>query len=212
MSKANLLKPKPTRRRLTVEERQAEILSASMRVFENTPYEQVSVAMLAKAAGMSSGLLYHYYPSKQAVFMAAYAHFSESLVKQCLAQSCEDPKQFIAACLDAYLAYAQAHPGAVKVILSPPPSSAIDLQPFNAQLNEQLMTLLQALWQVPVDDAVRNTGLRAWVAFVDAGVLSMVSGHAVDTAAFKSLAMEVLTTVLSAKQAKSKQQSKKRNP
>lgn len=190
------------RRRLAPDERQSEILAASIKVFESTPYEQVSVGMIAKAAGMSSGLLYHYYPSKQALFKAAYTHLSQSLVQACLgAGTHTEPWPFIQGCLDAYVQYAQAHPAATRMILMPGANGDVELAGFNSELNDQLVQLLQAVMQVPSTDTLTLAGLRAWVAFVDSGVLALLSGQATDAVGFKKMALKVLKTVMTASEA-----------
>lgn len=50
--------------------RRAEILAAATRVFTTKGVARTKVADIAAAAGLSNGLLYHYFPSKEAVFEA----------------------------------------------------------------------------------------------------------------------------------------------
>jgi AcrR family transcriptional regulator len=49
-------------------ERRSAILQAAARVFARNGYVGTRIEDLAEAAGMSKGLLYHYFPSKEAVF------------------------------------------------------------------------------------------------------------------------------------------------
>lgn len=51
------------------EERQAKILSAAVKLFATQGLAATKVTDVAKAAGMSQGLLYHYFPSKEAMFV-----------------------------------------------------------------------------------------------------------------------------------------------
>lgn len=50
--------------------RRQEILAAALEVFAAKGVAHTKVADIAKAAGLSHGLLYHYFPSKEAVFEA----------------------------------------------------------------------------------------------------------------------------------------------
>ena len=52
------------------DERRDEILEAALGVFARRGLEATRIADIAEAAGMSHGLVYRYFPSKEAVFMA----------------------------------------------------------------------------------------------------------------------------------------------
>ena len=59
------------------EERRREILDAAMRLFAERGYDAVSMRDISRAAGITAGLCYHYFDSKQKLFAAAldvYAH------------------------------------------------------------------------------------------------------------------------------------------
>lgn len=50
-------------------ERRQEILNAALKVFANHGYHSASVSMVAKEAGVSKGLMYNYFESKEAVLL-----------------------------------------------------------------------------------------------------------------------------------------------
>ena len=56
--------------RLHVDERRAALLECGRKLFSTQPYDELSMAMIAREAGISKALLYHYFPSKQAYFIA----------------------------------------------------------------------------------------------------------------------------------------------
>ncbi|RDB63093.1 TetR/AcrR family transcriptional regulator [Gordonibacter sp. 28C] len=53
------------------EERRLEILDTAMRLFVERGYDAVSMRDIARAAGVTPGLAYHYFDSKQKLFAAA---------------------------------------------------------------------------------------------------------------------------------------------
>jgi AcrR family transcriptional regulator len=59
-----------TRTRLAPDERREQILSAAIRAFRRADYSAVSVDELADAAGVTRGLLHHYFGSKRALYLA----------------------------------------------------------------------------------------------------------------------------------------------
>lgn len=53
-------------------ESQARILESALTLFAQHGYDRTSVASIAKAAGMSQGLIYHYYQSKDDILRALF--------------------------------------------------------------------------------------------------------------------------------------------
>jgi AcrR family transcriptional regulator len=60
--------PHPPRRRLTAEERRAEILDAAKGVFGEAGYHETTTREIAAAAGVSEALLYQHFPGKRQLF------------------------------------------------------------------------------------------------------------------------------------------------
>lgn len=59
---------KPSRRRLSPEDRRSELLALGATVFGERPYDDVRIDEIAERAGVSRALMYHYFPDKQAFF------------------------------------------------------------------------------------------------------------------------------------------------
>ena len=70
--------PQP-RRRLSVDERRAEILRAAAREFATASYEEVSAARLAAASGSSQALVFHYFGTKAGLYAAVVRDWIELL-------------------------------------------------------------------------------------------------------------------------------------
>ena len=60
----------PARTRLAPDSRRRSILDAAAELYASRPYDQVSTAELAQAAGVTRGLVHHYFGSKRALFLA----------------------------------------------------------------------------------------------------------------------------------------------
>ncbi|WP_051943926.1 TetR/AcrR family transcriptional regulator [Streptacidiphilus rugosus] len=59
------------------EQRRQALIETALAKFAATPYAAVSVDELAREAGMSRPLLYHYFGSKLGVFLAALEHAAD---------------------------------------------------------------------------------------------------------------------------------------
>ena len=63
-------KPKPRFSRLDPAQRRGQILAAAGRVFAERGYENTSTGQIAEAAGVTRGLLHHYFGSKRELYLA----------------------------------------------------------------------------------------------------------------------------------------------
>jgi AcrR family transcriptional regulator len=80
----------------------------------------VSVADIAEAAGVSEGLLYHYFPSKQALLEAAVQRAADRLLADLTAavDAPAPPMAQLAASLEAYLDHVQSDPTGWRALLA----------------------------------------------------------------------------------------------
>ena len=67
--------------RLQRERRIERILTASQRLFSTQAYDAIAIEDLAAAAGMSKGLLYHYFASKRDLYVATVAHVLRQMTR-----------------------------------------------------------------------------------------------------------------------------------
>ncbi len=67
---------RPNARQLQAEARRRQILDTALSVFAQKGFANTSIKDLAAAAGISSGLMYHYFPSKARLLEAAAEHHS----------------------------------------------------------------------------------------------------------------------------------------
>ena len=59
------------RRRLSVEDRRTELMQTCLHLIGTRPWDEVSMAEVALAAGVSKPLLYHYFSTKGDLYVAA---------------------------------------------------------------------------------------------------------------------------------------------
>ena len=99
----------PAYTRLGVDERRRRLLMLGADLFARHPYDELSMARIAREAGISKALLYHYFPSKQAYFAATLEQAAAELA-QATAPDLELPlAEQLAGSLDAYLTWIEEH-------------------------------------------------------------------------------------------------------
>jgi AcrR family transcriptional regulator len=75
----------PLRSRLALDQRRAQLLELGLRLFGTRPYDEVSIDDIAAEAEISKGLLYHYFGSKRAFYVATVRHAADTLVEALMA-------------------------------------------------------------------------------------------------------------------------------
>lgn len=63
-------------------EKQERILNAALKEFAQKGYENASTNEIVKAAGISKGLLFHYFNNKKELYLFLYNHFVEVLAEE----------------------------------------------------------------------------------------------------------------------------------
>src|SRR3954454_15761140 len=93
----------PAYTRLEVDVRRRQLLEAGERLFAERGYDELSMAQIAREAGISKALLYHYFPSKQELFRATLGEAAEELRVRTDPDPSLPPLEQMAASLDAFL-------------------------------------------------------------------------------------------------------------
>jgi AcrR family transcriptional regulator len=103
--------------RLSPDDRRAQLLALAVRMFTERPYDDFSMDELAGAAGVSKGLLYHYFPSKRALYLESLRDAASELLDLMRPQPELPLTQQLRAALLAYTAHVREHPAAYRAVL-----------------------------------------------------------------------------------------------
>jgi len=102
---------KPTRRRLSVAERRILLLEAGLRLFGDRGVDDVAIEDIAREAGVSAGLLYHYFGSKRDFHHAVTAYACDRLEEVTRPDLAVAPGAQLVGSLAAYLEYLRDNAG-----------------------------------------------------------------------------------------------------
>jgi AcrR family transcriptional regulator len=93
----------PAYKRLDVDERRAQLLELGTRLFAEHSYEDLSMAQIARQAGISKALLYHYFPSKEEFFRAALGEAAAELARRTAPDESLPPLEQVRAGTEAFV-------------------------------------------------------------------------------------------------------------
>jgi AcrR family transcriptional regulator len=98
-----------TRIRLTPEARREQLLELGTRLFATRTLDELSIDLLAEEAGISRGLLYHYFANKQEFHRAVIERAVEKLVEATAPLEVGEPIERLVGSIEAYIDYVEAN-------------------------------------------------------------------------------------------------------
>jgi AcrR family transcriptional regulator len=104
---ARMAAREPAYQRLGVDERRRRLLELGVELFTRHTYAELSMSAIAREAGISKALLYHYFPSKQAYFVATLEQKAEELAALVATDPSLPPVEQLTRALDAFLGWVE---------------------------------------------------------------------------------------------------------
>jgi AcrR family transcriptional regulator len=167
--------PRPAYTRLSNDDRRAALMERGADLFVRYGYDEMSMARFAREAGISKGLLYHYFPSKRALFEAVLMQAAGELVQLTESDPDRPPVEQLAASLDAFLGWVDENREAYAQLMA-------SLQvPEVRELIEGVreataQRILAGLGPEAAGRPATRTAVRAWLWFMDGACLDWVGG------------------------------------
>ncbi len=172
------------RLRLGVDERRSHLIAVGIELFSQKSYDELSVDDIARAAGVSKGLLYHYFDGKRGFYVATVREAARDLRERVEEASFREsePLDQLRAGITAYLGYVSDHARSYVTLLR----GGIGYDPEVAAIVEQtrehfLRLMLDKLEGFPDQGRLRSA-LRGWIGFVEASSLDWVEHRDMDQA------------------------------
>ncbi len=171
--------------RLDNEERRSQLVALGLEHFGTRAYDDVSIDAIAAAAGISKGLLYHYFPTKRAYYAATIREAAAQVVTCTETDATMPPLLRLHAGLDGYLSYVRDHAKAYATLLR----SGVGVDPEIARIvDETRATFIARLTEgfepgtLP-SSPTTTLALRGWIGFAEAVSLGWTEAIASGTAA-----------------------------
>jgi AcrR family transcriptional regulator len=98
-----------TRSRLSPEQRRSQLLDLGVRLLADRSLDELSIDLLAEEAGISRGLLYHYFGNKHAFHEAVVRRAADDLIAQTAPPVHGEPLERLQVSVAAYVDYVLAN-------------------------------------------------------------------------------------------------------
>ena len=185
-----------TRRRLNPEQRREQLLDVAVELAAGGDLAAVSVQHIAARAGASEGLPYHYFPTKQALLLAAVRRAADARSAAVAVAVTGTPKQALGAALRAYLDHVQSDDPAGWRTLLQARTGALAQVAQEVELQSRDLTL--GLLGIAVPTPVVRIALNAWAALERQACLDWLDDPTVPRAAVEQMLLASFTSLLTA--------------
>jgi AcrR family transcriptional regulator len=154
--------------RLPVDERRRRLLELGTELFARHPYEELSMRRIAREAGISKALLYHYFPSKQRFFAATLAQAAEEVARRTEPDLSLPADEALAASLDAFLGWVEENALAYERLIRDA-GTVPEVRDLIAGVRDA--TAQRILAGLEASGAAARTAVNGWLWFVDGAIL-----------------------------------------
>ena len=104
-------------KRLGNDERRSRLLDLGQALFTQHTFDELSMARIAREAGISKALLYHYFPSKRAYFLETLASGADELRAAIEPDPDAEPVEALTSAVDVYLEWIDEHAESYRKLL-----------------------------------------------------------------------------------------------
>lgn len=186
------------RTRLQVDVRRRQLLALGLELFANQSYDELSIDEIAKRAGVSKGLLYHYFPSKRAFYVAAVQEAARQLLEETdideHGTGAEPDPAGQRAGLRAFLDYVSRHRVAYSFLLRGGIGTDREVAQILESTRQALVTRMMSRlsrFGARVHDPATRLRLRGWLGFLEASSLDWAENQDLKLESFLHLLLQM---------------------
>ncbi|MET8424170.1 MULTISPECIES: TetR/AcrR family transcriptional regulator [unclassified Nocardia] len=161
--------------RLSPAERREQLITLGARMLGERALDDISIGEIAEQAGISRGLLFHYFPTKQDFHLAIIQHANAELLER----TSPDPTlalfDMLRDSVERYIDYVTENRTSYLALLRGPASASPELVALVDATRMALVDRIIAEAPIPADDPDRprlGLAVRGWIAFVEETTLT----------------------------------------
>jgi AcrR family transcriptional regulator len=183
--------------RLAPAARRLQILTTARRLVESGEIQQISVEAVAARAGVSAGLLFHYFGTQRKFRQAVIEEIARDLLAQIEPDPALSPVEQLHAGLETFVAYVARRPELYLAVVRTVDEDLDDLhRSMRSTVTAWLVSALSDAG-APINPAITTT-VAGWLAFTEEAILGWIPDQAMTQAELVALCERACLLLLEA--------------
>ena len=158
--------PEPARLRRSADDRRAQLVQIGLELLPTTPVQELTIDEVARRAGISRSLLFHYFATKRDYYTAVTRAAADLMWEHLMPAPGTSPEEQVEGMLDRYVGWVETYPESPLAFVR----GAGGGDPWVSEVYEdtraRLVELALDVLELP-DDARRRQLVLAWFAFTE---------------------------------------------
>lgn len=183
--------------RLSPEARRAQLIELGVEMLATRRLDELSVELIAQSAGISRGLLFHYFSSKQEFHLEVAKAAAAEMIRRTEPDTSLAPVEALRGALDAFIDYVEENPDNYKSLVRGAASGNVEMRAlFDETRATMAQRVIDVLAELGLDLSQRaELAVHGWVAYVEECVIRWIDGQ---RQLERTLLLEMLTKSLPA--------------
>jgi AcrR family transcriptional regulator len=167
--------------RLTPEARRAQLIALGVEMLATRRLDELSVELIAKTAGISRGLLFHYFSSKQEFHLEVARAAAAEMIRRTEPDPALPPVEALRAALTSFMGYVEENPDNYKSLVRGAVSGDADMR---ATFDDTRRTMAQRIIDVVATQGLEvqprvTLAIHGWVAYVEECVVRWIDSRTI---------------------------------
>ena len=171
--------PPPLNRRLDPDARRRQLLEAGFELIQTRPFSQVTADEVAKAVGVSKGLVFHYFPTNRDLQVAVVRVAAGELLSRLNVDPDLTPQERLGTGLEAFVHFIETQPANYLAVARSVGSDPALMEVFEETREAVVDLILSAIGLDLNPPAGLRIVVRGWIAMVEESVLHWLEGSPV---------------------------------
>ena len=182
-----------SRQRLSVEARREQLLEAGKRIFAVRAFDAISTDDLAQEAGISKGLLYHYFKNKRGYYVAVVRRLADEFLEATRIDPGSPLDDAMPAAIGGFYAFLGDHGSMYRALVRGGIGSDAETGNELERVRQALVERLIVNLDLENPSSEQRARLYGWVGCAEAVGLHQVQHGGLDREAFTALLIQALT-------------------
>jgi len=168
----------PRAARLSVDERRARLLELGLELFSRRSYDDVSTDDIASAAGVSKGLLYHYFTGKRGYYVATIRELARRVIAVTELDPAQSLEESVRNALEQFVIFVRDNADFYRALLRGGVGADDEAQPIIEKVRQTVMKRILSAASIDDPNPRVRTAVYGWIGFIEATSLDWIAnGH-----------------------------------